>query len=422
MMKNAEISTGWLRRFVPVWVAQAFSLLGSGLVQFSLVWWLAQKTDSASVLALATTAALLPEIILSPFAGALVDRWNRKRIMIFADLFVAAATAVLALIFWAGMIQHWHIYALMFARALGGVFHWPAMQASTSMMVPDEHLARVAGVNQSLRGILSIAAPPLAALLITFVPIFGILMIDIITAAIAVSVLLLIHIPQPKATIAATATTARNVLADVASGIRYLRAWPGLILLMGMACVINFVAYPTFTLMPLLVTRHFQGGAWHFSAIESVIGVGVIAGGILLGIWGGFKNRIHTTLAGLIGSGFGFLLVAIAPPNLFGMALVGMTIFGTMNVMVNGPLSALIQSKVAHEIQGRVLALIGTLTTSMGPLAMLLAAPLAERFNIQLWFWATAIAMWLVGVLGFFIPSLVNLESHAIQPVYNAQD
>jgi len=421
-MKATNLSENWLRRFIPVWVAQAFSLLGSGLVQFALVWWLAKETDSASVLALATTAAILPEIVLSPFAGALVDRWNRKRIMIYADLFVALATAVLALIFFAGWIQHWHIYALMFARALGGLFHWPAMQASTSMMVPDEHLARVAGINQSLRGILSIATPPLAALLITFMPIFGILMIDIVTAAIAVTLLFFIHIPQPAAAKTDGAVTVRSVFSDVAAGFRYMRAWPGMMLLLAMACLVNFVAFPTNTLMPLLITRHFNGGAWHFSAIESVFGVGVIIGGLLLGVWGGFKNRIYTTLAGLIGMGLSFVLIASAPGHLFGMALVGMAAGGMMNVMTNGPLFAIVQSKVAHEMQGRVLTLIGTFAMAMGPVSMLLAAPLSDHFGIKLWFWATAITLVLVGAAGFFVPILAHFDRPIVESTAAAND
>lgn len=421
-MKASNLPNNWMRRFVPVWIAQAFSLLGSGLVQFSLVWWLAKETDSASVLALATTAALLPEIVLSPFAGALVDRWNRKRIMIYADLFVALATAILALIFFAGWIQHWHIYALMFARALGGLFHWPAMQASTSLMVPDEHLSRVAGINQSLRGVLSIASPPLAALLISFAPIFSILMIDIVTAIMAVTLLFFIHIPQPASKPAAGAVTVQSVFSDVAAGFRYMRAWPGMMLLLAMACLVNFVAFPTNTLMPLLITRHFGGGAWHFSAIESVFGVGVIIGGLVLGVWGGFKNRIYTTLAGLIGLGLGFVMIASAPGNMFGMALTGMALAGSMNVMTNGPLFAIVQSKVAHEMQGRVLTLINTFAMGMGPVSMLLAAPLSDHFGIKLWFWATAITLVMLGAAGFFLPTLAHIDRPIVEVAAAAND
>lgn len=421
-MKASQVSHDWLKVFIPIWAGQAFSLLGSGLVQFALVWWLARETDSASVLALATAAAIIPDLLISPFAGALVDRWNRKRIMIIADLSVAGATAVLALIFWAGVIQPWHIYALMFCRAIGSAFHWPAMQASIPLLAPDEHLARIAGVNQTLRGILSIATPPLGALLIAVLPISNVLMIDIITAVIAVTILFFVAIPQPKVSLDQGPVTPRAIFEDIGVALKYMRSWPGMMLLLGMAGIVNFAAFPTSTLMPLLITRHFDGGAWQFSAIQSVFGIGVIAGGLLLSVWGGFKNRIYTAFGGLIGFGLGFALVAAAPANLFGMALLGMGIAGGMNVMTNGPLFAIVQSKVAHEMQGRVITLISSFCTAMGPLSMLLAAPMADRLGIQIWFWASAITMIAVGAGGMFIPALVNLENHQVEAFTGAQD
>ena len=136
-----EKDNRWLRRFALLWGGQAMSLLGSRLVQFALVWHLTVQTGSTAVLATATLVALLPEVLLSPFAGALVDRWDRRKVMIFADGAVALTTVGLVLLFLTGAIQIWHIYAAMFLRGLGGAFHWPAMQASTSLMVPQKHLS-----------------------------------------------------------------------------------------------------------------------------------------------------------------------------------------------------------------------------------------------------------------------------------------
>lgn len=161
----------WLRRFAPLWGGQAMSLLGSRLVQFALVWHLTVQTGSTAVLATATLVAMLPEVLLGPFAGALVDRWDRRKVMIFADAAVALTTLGLVLLFLTGRVEIWQIYAAMFLRSLGGAFHWPAMQASTSLMVPQKHLARLSGANQALQGLLSIAAPPLGALLLGLMPI-----------------------------------------------------------------------------------------------------------------------------------------------------------------------------------------------------------------------------------------------------------
>ncbi len=162
--KAYVVDSNWKRKFLPIWGAQLFSLLGSGLVQFALVWYITLETGSAAVLATATLIALLPDVLLAPFAGAYVDRLNRRVMMIVADSFIALSTLGLVLLFALDLIQIWHIFMVMFLRSLGGIFHWPAMQASTSLMVPDKHLSRFAGLNQAVRGGLNIVASPLGAL------------------------------------------------------------------------------------------------------------------------------------------------------------------------------------------------------------------------------------------------------------------
>ena len=142
----------WAARFFTIWSGQALSLFGSALVQFALIWWLTQKSGSATVLAVATLVGMLPQIVVGPFAGALVDRWNRRVIMIVADGTIAAFSLLLAYLFATGTVQIWHIYAIMAVRALGGAFHFPAMAASTPLMVPKEHLTRINGLNQGFAG------------------------------------------------------------------------------------------------------------------------------------------------------------------------------------------------------------------------------------------------------------------------------
>ena len=190
--------SAWRMPFFTIWGGQAFSLLGSQLAQFALVWWLTEETGSATVLALATLVALLPQIFLGPVMGALVDRWNRRVVMIVADACIALVGLVLAYLFWSEALEIWHVYLVMFARALGGAVHWPAMQASTTLLVPKKELSRVGGMNQTLYGLLGITAPPLGALLMEWLPLHGIMLIDVATAALAIGPLFFIHIPQPE--------------------------------------------------------------------------------------------------------------------------------------------------------------------------------------------------------------------------------
>jgi MFS transporter, DHA3 family, macrolide efflux protein len=402
----------WAPRFFTIWTGQAFSLFGSQLVQFALVWWLAQKSGSATILAVATLVGMLPQIVLGPFAGALVDRWNRRLIMIIADGSIALFTLLLAWLFATGRVQIWHVYTIMALRALGGAFHFPAMSASTPLMVPEEQLTRVSGMNQTLQGLMALVAPPVGALLISVMPTQGVLFIDIGTAIIAIMPLLFLSIPQPERKAALSRENQPSLLQDVREGIAYVRGWPGLVAILFMAVLLNFLLTPTGSLMPLLVTKHFGKGALEFGLTDSAWGLGVIAGGILLGVWGGFKRKIITALIGITGLGAGVMIIAFAPSNGFWLALVAMAIIGVMNSMANGPLGALLQSVVRKDMQGRVMSLVNSAATAMTPIGLLIAGPVSDLIGIRTWYWIAGLISLLMGLAGFFIPAVMNVEDN----------
>jgi MFS transporter, DHA3 family, macrolide efflux protein len=402
---------GWKRRFFTIWAGQAFSLLGSSLVQFALVWWLTQTTHSATVLATATLVAMLPGVVIGPFAGALVDRWNRKAVMLVADGCVALATAILIYLYVAGAMQVWHIYAIMFVRSVFGSFHWPAMQASTSLMVPKQQLSRVAGMNQTLFGVMNIVSPPLGALLIGILPLHGVMMIDVVTAALAMSCLAFVHIPQPVRNVSAGQGPAA-VLIDVREGWRYMVRWRGMLALGVMATLINFLVNPAFVLMPILVTKHFGGGAMELGTLESAWGFGVVAGGLLLSVWGGFRRRMVTSLLGILGMGLGILVIGATPGSLFGMALAGMALAGLMNPICNGPLNAILQTVVAPEMQGRVMAVVGSMAGAMSPISMLIAGPVADAIGVQAWYIAGGLGCLVMALVALGMPSVMHLEEN----------
>jgi MFS transporter, DHA3 family, macrolide efflux protein len=400
----------WKRTFFIVWGGQAFSLFGSNLVQFSLVWWLTKTSGSAAVLATATLVALLPNVFLGPFSGALVDRWNRRKVMILADSAIAVATFGLILLFWSGTVQLWHVYVIMFIRSLGSTFHWPAMRASTSLMVPQKQLARIAGLNETLGGLMNIVSPPLGALLLEILPMHQVLSIDILTAFLAVLPLLFISIPQPVKNSMAQALTPRQLFRDVREGFAYLHRWTGLFIITIMAAIINFLINPAFTLSPLLVTQYFKGGVWHLSVMESLFSIGVVAGGFLLTIWGGFKRQIYSTLLGVTGMGVGILLITFAPATSFYMAVIGMAFTGFMNPITNGPIFSIMQARVAPEMQGRVFTVLNSLASAMSPLGMLAAAPVAEHFGIRTWFLLGGLSCLLVAAIGLAVPAVIHIE------------
>lgn len=411
MAVSQPISNHWKRNFFIIWTGQAFSLLGSTLVQFALVWYLTQKTGSATVLSMATLVALLPQIALAPFVGALVDRWNRRVVMIVSDSLLAVLTIGLVILFATGAIQVWHILVVIFFRGLGGLFQFTAMQASTTLMVPEDKLSRISGLNQALNGAMNIVAPPLGALLLGLLPMYAVLSVDIITAAMAVVPLFFIFIPQPVAKVAADAGV-RGVWMDIRSGWRYVRAWPGLVGVTVIAMLVNLVTNPVNALYPLLVTQVYGKGVVELGWVDAVAGVGIVVSGLLLSVWGGFRKKVWTMLLGLVGIGAGILLTGLAPTSMFVLALAGVGVLGLSSPMVDGPLFAIVQAKVAPEMQGRVVTLIISVAKIATPISMIISGPVADALGLRFWYIFGGIVTILVSVGAAFIPAVRNIEDH----------
>lgn len=406
---GAEARTGHDRSLRPFWVlwgGQSLSLLGSQAVQFALIWWLTKTSGSATILATATLLGLLPPIVLGPVIGALVDRWNRKTVMLAADGFIAAASLMLAWLFFAGLADIPHVLALLFLRGLGAAFHGPAMTASTTLMVPEEHLTRIQGLNQSLQGLLTIAAAPLGALLIASLPMTGVMLVDVITALPAILPLIFIRVPRPPRSAAAEGT---SIWAETVAGFRYLLGLTGHRTLVAMSALINALLVPAFSLLSLLVLERLEGAA-QFAWISSAFGVGLIAGGIALSAWGGFSQRILTTLVGIMALGLAVIAVGLTPTGGFLWALASMTCVGLIVPLINGPVFAILQATIAPDYQGRVFALVGSLAGAAAPLGLIVAAPVAELAGVGFWYLAGGVVCLVMGAAGFLIPALRNIE------------
>ena len=392
-----------------IFAGQAFSLFGSRLVQFALVWWITETTGLASTLAFASIVAMLPQVLLGPFAGALVDRWNRKMVMMASDSFIALVVVALVFLYGTGVIQLWHVFLAMFTRSLGGAFQWPAMQATTTMMVDKESLSRVAGMNQSLMGLAAIVAPPLGAFLMQVIPIQTILLIDVATAVLAVGPLFFIKVPQPSRE-PTEALGLKSVLSDMREGALFVWRWEGLRVIMGMSMVINFLMNPAFSLLPLVVTNHFGGGAVELGWLQSANGVGMIAGGLLLGAWGGFKKRVVTAMTSLIIGGVFIVVFSFMPPELFIVAVGCVFLFAVFNAMTNGAFFSSLQAVIPPEIQGRVFTILMSLSGGMTPIGLAFAGPVSDSLGLFIWFRVGGVVISLMGAAAFFIPAVMNLE------------
>lgn len=420
--------TGWATPFFTIWIGQALSLVGSQVGSFALTWWLTRTSGSATILATATMVMMIPYVFLGPIAGALVDRWNRRQTMVVADSLIALLSALLAFLFWIEGLQIWHVYVILFLRALGGAFHGPAMQASTSLMVPKGQLARVGGMNQTLRGIMGVVTPPLGAFMMELLPLHTIMLIDVITAAFAIAPLLFIDIPQPERRTEiqpdeAQAKARPSVWQDVGDGFRYLWHWKGMFLIVVLATLINMMIHPAMSLLPILVQNHFEGGALQLGWMNSAWGIGMIAGGLLLSATGGFKSKVLTALLALIGQGAGFVLVGLTPADAFWLSIAGLAFSGMTNPIVNGPFGAVIQDVVAPDLQGRVFTVLGSLTGLAAPLGLAIGGPIADWLGVQVWFLIGGLICVVASMVMLLTPAVMDIESHghAVQAARDAQ-
>jgi len=408
-MATAASSNDWRPRFFTVWASQAVSLLGSSIAGFALVWWLTATTGSANVLVASALANTLPLVLIGPLAGTLVDRWNRRRLMMAADGSIALVSAWLAYLFWMGQAQPWHVFVLMAARGLGSAFHYAAFQSSVVMMVPEEQLTRVNGLSQALRAAMNILSPPLGALLMSVTSLGAIMLVDVSTAMAAVLLLGLVTIPQPSRA-AAGAEGGSSVWSEMMDGLRYIRSWRALALLIGASAVLDLVINPPMYLLPLLVTDHFGGQATQLATIESFLSVGLVVGGALLAAWGGFRRRMVTVIAALIGGAVCLAAVAAAPSRSFWLAVAGMAGFGFVLPLVNGPVMAIIQAHVDPAIQGRVMTLILSISQAAVPLGLVISGPFAEAFGVRPLFAIAAVVFLAAGLGALLIPALRHFE------------
>jgi DHA3 family macrolide efflux protein-like MFS transporter len=392
--------------FHVIFIGQAFSLFGSRLVQFALVWYLTSQTGSAQVLTTASIVAIIPQVVIAPFAGVLVDRWNRRRVMMVSDSIIAATVLILGILFTFTRVEIWHIYTVMLVRSMGAAFQWPAMQASTSMMVPKYHLSRIAGLNQSLQGLVAIVAPPTGALLLEVLPIQFVLAADVITAFLAVGPLFFIFIPQPKI----GDVTARGILTDMREGFIWLWERKPIVMIMGIGLMINLVTNPAFTLLPLLVITYFKGGVLELAWVQSANGLGMILGGVTLGIWGGFKSKGKTAFSALLVGSLGILGFSQTPSNMFMLAIAFIFVFGFMNAIGNSSFFSVLQTLIPHEIQGRVFTIVIASTIAVSPIGLIIAGPISEIMGIRFWFGIAGVTIMIGSLMGFLIPGLKDLE------------
>lgn len=407
------VMNNWKKIFLIIWSGQAFSLVSSAIVQFAIIWWITVQTGSASVLAFAAIAGMLPQALLGPFIGVWVDRWNRKKIMILADSFIALCSALAGLLYYLNVIEMWHIYALLALRSTGGAFHFPAMQASVPLLAPEEQLPRIAGINQMLQSGANIAGPALGAIFMSVFSMEMVMFVDVIGAAIACTSLVFVKIPQPPKVEQAGNS---SVLEDLRTAFLAIHANKGLFRLMIIWAVCVFIMIPVATMFPLLVFSHFKGGAFEQGMVEVAFGAGMLAGSILIGIWGMKYRKVLLINGSYMVMGLMMFLMGILSPHQF-YYMIGLScLFGLATPYLNSPFMVLIQTQLEPGMLGRAFALIGALGSLPAPLGLMATGFIADSIGVSNAFAIAGILFVIIGGLSFFVPALMALEKPEKSP------
>lgn len=364
-----------LRTFYIILLTQTFSMIGSRISALAIGFSIFADTGEATPLTLVAFFAVLPMLLASNISGLLADRWDRRYVMIIADLGQALGTLLLLVSFASGEFQLWHLYAVTLLQSIFSVFQGPAFQASVTMLVPEDQRDRANVIQQLTGPAAGIVAPAIAGLIYAAVGVVGSIMIDLGTFLAAVVVILFVHIPRPEQTAEGQATKG-SLWAEVSGGFRYLWARKPLFALTLQIAVVNFFISGAMTLAtPYILSR--TGSETALGGLLSVMNIGGLIGGIIIGVWGGTRPRIHSIMLGIIFSGIALIGFGAAQT----IPTLGVALFLIMFPlpMVNALMVSVIQLKVPPDVQGRVFAVLGQLSLLLTPIAYVISGPLADR-------------------------------------------
>lgn len=366
--------------FTYVWFGQMVSLLGSGLTAFALGVWVFNKTGSVTEFAMVLLFVRLPAILVAPIAGVLVDRYNRRWAMIFSDSVAGVATLTIFILLITNNLEVWHIYVAMAASSIGEAFQFPAYQASISSLVPKKQLGRANGMVQLADSLSLVVAPLLAGVLLFTIGLKGVIFIDFITFIIALTSLSLVRFPQNKKVndIPNAPQTKQLNVNEILMGWHYIIKRPGLKGLLFYLAGANFLmGLFTALFTPLILTMSDEKT---LGTIMSLSGIGMLLGGLIMSVWGGPKQKINGVIGFFFMSGIFISLMGIKESVwLIGISGLLMMVFLQLG---NASSRTIWQVKVDPEVQGRVFSLRKMISTSLMPLAFILAGPLVDHvFN-----------------------------------------
>lgn len=376
-MTQQQRRAAGMRAFTVIWAGQVLSLLGTAMTNFGLTIWAYEKTGQATALALIAFFFATPLILLSPVAGAIVDRSNRRLMMMLSDLAAGLVTIVQLLLYLSGSLEIWHLYVTATIAGAFQTFQWPAFSAAITLMLPKEQYGRANGLMQLADSASGIFAPVLAGALLAIIGLAGIMAIDVVSFVFAIGALLLVHVPEPGRSAAGLASTG-SLWKESLYGFRHILARPSLLGLQLVFTWGNLFATLGLVLVPAMLLARTGNDELVLGSVQSAGSIGGVAGGLLMSAWGGFKRRVHGVLLGWIASSLaGQMLLGLG--QALPVWLVANFLLVFVIPLVNGSNQAIWQAKVEADVQGRVFAARRAVAWLIVPLSQLAAGPLADR-------------------------------------------
>lgn len=397
----------WKKTFYTIWVGQAFSQLSSSILQFAIVWYLTDKTKSGIVLAMAMLVGYLPQGLLGPFIGVYIDRMNRKLLMAASDLVIAGVSLFLALVTISGEPPIWLILAVMLVRAIGTAFHTPTLQAVTPQLVPKEELTKCAGYTQSLQSVSQILSPALAGVLYSTWNLGAIIFLDVIGALIAVLFLMICKIPKHDG---AENQTKVHVIKEALEGWNILRTKKGMLGLVLVSSLYTIALMPVSALFPLMSMGRFGGTSTHASIVEIIFSLGFFAGSLILGKWGGTKNKIYTIVLSYVMMAISLWGSGILPSNGYVAFCFFAWLMGVSGPFYWGMYTPLLQEKFEERYMGRVMSITGSIRLITGPLALVVSGIFADYFGEENWFLVAGGIVTVAAMCCLFVPSIRKID------------
>jgi DHA3 family macrolide efflux protein-like MFS transporter len=368
----------WKRNITFFLISQQCSIFGSSVASFAVIWYITLETSSGVVMTAVTIATFLPQIITSLFAGVWADRYNRKLLIIIPDLFIAASTLVLVVLFWLGIQSITLLIVISAVRSFGSGIQMPSVLAIVPQLVPAEKLVRINGINSTLNSVLLLASPAVAGMLLGGLGIEFALLTDVVTALLAVGFMSFLSMPHRNTSDIPENTGA---LQDILDGLRYTKSHPFLLRLMVIYAIVFILITPAAFLTPLYVERAFGPEVWKLTMNEITWTAGMLLGGIYVAIKGAFKNKFFVMFVCTAGFGVTFGLLGVAPN--FTIYLIILGIAGLFMPAYGAADTVLIQENVAENMMGRVFSLVQIIASVSMPLGMLVFGPLADVISLK---------------------------------------